>query len=205
MKSNRIILIAPVTFLFVILLSACGNISDESITKEDNLSHDSSTSPESPIIDSTESASNVANSNTYDNTNEQEDTSKIKDEAPPTNNTKTSLKDRYLKKLQDTKNETEELEAIDSSTFALKKVENDRWDIWDALLNDIYGVLKVQLPSEEMDLLREEQRNWLTYRDDRALEASKKYKGGTQEHLEYVVVLKKLTAERCYELVEDYM
>ncbi|MGD6842449.1 lysozyme inhibitor LprI family protein [Bacillus infantis] len=87
----------------------------------------------------------------------------------------------------------------------MKKVENDRWEIWDDRLNEIYGVLQEQLPAEEMESLREEQRDWLKERDARALEASLKYEGGTQEHLEYVAVLANLTEERCYELVETYM
>lgn len=84
-------------------------------------------------------------------------------------------------------------------------MENDRWELWDKLLNEIYGVLKEQLSPEEMDQLREEQRNWVKYRDDSALEASLKYNGATQERLEYVAVLAKLTEDRCYELVENYM
>nr|WP_240951771.1 lysozyme inhibitor LprI family protein [Bacillus sp. RO2] len=117
----------------------------------------------------------------------------------------TSVKEKYIRQLGYTKKEAEELEATDSSTYALKKVENDRWELWDNLLNEIYGVLEEQLSAEEMVELREEQRNWITYRDDRALEASLKYKGGTQEHLEYVAVLANLTEERCYELVTNYM
>lgn len=84
-------------------------------------------------------------------------------------------------------------------------MENDRWEAWDELLNEVYGILKGQLSAEEMDQLRNEQRDWIKYRDDNALQASQKYKGGTQEHLEYVAVLADLTEVRCYELVEDYM
>ena len=77
--------------------------------------------------------------------------------------------------------------------------------MWDALLNEVYGVLKEQLSTEEMDQLRTEQRNWIKHRDETALKASLKYKGGTQEHLEYVAVLANLTEERCYQLVANYM
>ena len=87
----------------------------------------------------------------------------------------------------------------------MKKVEDDRWGIWDNLLNEIYGVLIEQLTQDEMDNLRDEQLNWIKYRDEKALEASQKYKGGTQENLEYVSVLANLTEERCYVLVKDYM
>lgn len=134
-----------------------------------------------------------------------EDTAKKSDINADVENTELSLKEEYLKKLNDTKKETENLKATDPSTYAEKKVANDRWEIWDGLLNEIYGVLKEQLPPEEMDHLRQEQRNWIEYREDSALEASSEYKGGTQEHLEYVIMLAKLTEERCYELVEEYV
>ena len=121
------------------------------------------------------------------------------------NHAKKSFREEYSQKLNDTKKEAEKLEATDSSTYALKKVENDRWELWDKMLNEIYGVLEEQLSEEEMNQLREEQRNWLKYRDDSALEASLKFKGGTQEHLEYVAMLANLTEQRCYELFENYM
>ena len=111
----------------------------------------------------------------------------------------------YLKKLNDTKKELDEVEAKDSSTYALKAVENERWENWDELLNEIYGVLKEQLLPDEMEQLREEQRDWIKFRDERALESSLQYKGGTMEQLEYVIVLANLTEERCFELVENYM
>jgi uncharacterized protein YecT (DUF1311 family) len=94
---------------------------------------------------------------------------------------------------------------IDDTTFALKKVEGDAYDRLDGLLNEIYGVLKKQLPVDVMDELRKEQREWLDYRDKSAKEASLKYEGGTMEQYEYVTVENNLTEERCFELVEDYM
>lgn len=228
MKNNRIFLMVMLTV--AVILAACGNSSEASNITSDNESENNNLSQntnddidtdnkdenekdEPSSGDATENASNTDNTdidiNTdNDDTNENIDTSNdvpTKEEDPTTDNTETSLKESYLEKLNDTKNETEEMEATDSSTFAYKKLENDRWDIWDNLLNDIYGVLNEQLPPKEMDQLKEEQRNWINHRDDRALEASLKYKGGTQEHLEYVAVLANVTEERCYELVENYM
>ncbi|MEH7443078.1 lysozyme inhibitor LprI family protein [Bacillus sp. JJ1122] len=212
MENNRKSLVAIFTLVFVILLSACGNSSNESSAKADNQSQNNhstqDTKDDSLDIDSTDSVLTNDDSNTGSNANKTDDTANNatkKDEDSSKNNTEADLKERYLKKLNDTKKETEELKATDSSTYALKKVENDRWEKWDELLNDIYGALKEHLPSNSMDQLREEQRNWLKYRDDSALKASLKYKGGTQEHLEYVAVLANLTEERCYELVESYM
>lgn len=189
------------TLIVVILLSGCGNSSTESTAKLDDQTQNNNTSidtnDDSVNKGSTESKANTDNSKTINETKKDEDSS--------IDHTEANLKERYRKKLNDIKKETEELKATDSSTYALKKVENDRWDMWDELLNDIYGVLKEQLPAEKMDQLREEQRNWIKFRDKSALEASLKYKGGTQEHLEYVAVLANLTEERCYELVDIYM
>lgn len=61
------------------------------------------------------------------------------------------------------------------------------------MLNEIYEVLKHQLPTEEMHHLRKEQREWIDYRDNTAKEASLKYKGGTMEQYEYVRVENNLT------------
>ena len=91
------------------------------------------------------------------------------------------------------------------STAVLKKEAEDRWQVWGSLLNDIYGVLKNQLPAEEMKGLQTDLRNWLVHRDGMALKASEKYKGGTAEQLEYVMVLADQTEQRCYELVNTYM
>ena len=86
-----------------------------------------------------------------------------------------------------------------------KKEAEDRWQVWGSLLNNIYGVLKNQLPAEEMKGLQTDLRNWLFHRDGMALKASEKYKGGTAEQPEYVLVLADLTEQRCYELVRIYM
>ena len=214
--------------VLLVILAGCGNASDELSTKSNNELADNNSSQtadyDSSNIDLTdiekdttqttlEAADNVDVNNadpnvTDSNANNTEDVSSIateKEEDPSTIDNAESLKEEYLEKLNTAKKEAEELEATDSSTFALKKVENDRWEIWDELLNEIYGSLKENLPPEEMEKLREEQRNWMKYRDDSALEASLKFKGGTQEHLEYVAVLANVTEERCYELVANYM
>jgi uncharacterized protein YecT (DUF1311 family) len=72
-------------------------------------------------------------------------------------------------------------------------------------LNKIYGVLKEQLSKEQMEKLREEQRNWINHRDEAAKKSSLKYKGGSTESLEYVATQASLTRERCFKLVAKYM
>ncbi|BDH60362.1 hypothetical protein MTP04_04920 [Lysinibacillus sp. PLM2] len=194
MKNNRRFLIVGM-LIALLALAACNDSAEESSGALDNeVQNDSHTNL-------TDSDSAPKNTDIYD----QPDTPNIV--LNDTINNNESLKDAYLKKLNDTKTEMEEMRnnPISSSTYALKEVENEIYIVWDDLLNEIYGVLQQQLPKEEMDKLKEEQRNWITYRDKSALEASQKYKGGTQEHLEYDIVRNNRTEERCFELVENYM
>ena len=202
MKNNRKLLIGTLTVGLALLVS-CSNSPEETNpaeleqTQNNNPTQNPSNSPikeDSSTNTTTTSDADTANS---ENQNTSTDTPK---------NT-TSVKADYLKKLNETKIEMDEKrkQSADSSTYELKYAEDTFYDVWDGLLNEIYGVLKEQLPSEETALLRDEQRKWIEYRDKTALEASYKYKGGTQEHVEYVVVRNNLTAERCFELVENYM
>ena len=157
----------------------------------DSASNVSTTSDEERAAFSSDSASVVSESSIDTSAKEEED----------------NLKEEYLIKVEEAEKETEKKRQIspDSSTYALKNVEGDLFDLWDGLLNDIYGVLNDQLPSDKMDIVRKEQREWLAHRDEEAKEASLEYEGGTMEQLEYTTVLNNLNAERCRELVEMYM
>jgi uncharacterized protein YecT (DUF1311 family) len=116
-------------------------------------------------------------------------------------------KEEYIKKLNDIKKEMEELQKNSeaATTVDMEEEEAYRYKRWDAELNEIYGVLEEHLNKEQMEKLREEQRNWIKYRDETAKEASQKYKGGSMEAVEYVAAQATLTRERCYELVAKYM
>ncbi|TLS37033.1 lysozyme inhibitor LprI family protein [Pseudalkalibacillus caeni] len=198
MKNNRKFLVGMLTAVFLILAS-CGNSTDESKVTLDNQPPDNNARQNTK--DNSLDTDNI-NGNEADLPNDD----LAKQEDLSSNHTE-SLKEEYLKKLNDTKREIDKVRNNneDETTYALKKVEGDRYDVWDGLLNEVYGVLINQLPAEEMDQLRKEQREWIDYRDHTAKEASLKYKGGTMEQLEYVTVENDLTEERCFELVEKYM
>ncbi|MCM3763711.1 lysozyme inhibitor LprI family protein [Neobacillus niacini] len=201
MNHNRNVLMGMVLVVFMIL-AACGKSSDDSSAAMGSQSTQKAESPNTPT--NTENSNDTTEAENI-KTNEKVDAPK-KEENVSTKTT-ASLKEDYLKKLNATKKEMDEMRnnPIDNTTFALKKVEGDLYDVWDGLLNEIYGVLKEQLPSEEMEQLRKEQREWIDYRDRTAKAASLKFEGGTMEQLEYVAVQNNLTEERCFELVEDYM
>lgn len=191
------------------LLIACGNVNDEVSISDNEVVTNSSSQDEkeetnqddSTEIDSTHSKTEEENKKTESSNSEP-----IEEEAVTTaSDLSGNMQEQYLLKYEATKDEMDRIEPPDSSTYAIKKVEDDRYDAWDELLNEAYGVITEQLPKDEMDQLRSEQQEWIQYRDDTALEASLKYKGGTQEHVEYMTALANLTEERSYELITDYM
>lgn len=59
------------------------------------------------------------------------------------------------------------MEELDRNSEAKKTIldmeeqETERYKNWDEALNEIYGLLKEGLSTEQMDKLREEQRNWI--------------------------------------------
>ena len=179
-----------------VVLGACSNSTDEASGEVKKQSQTKNQNNDSQTETDINSDNVVAEKNPEHNSADESKTNKPN-----------SLKAEYMGKLNDTDKEIVEMREnpIDDTTFASKKVEGDIYDLLDELINEIYGILIDQLPPDEMDQLREEQRKWLTYREQEAKEASLKYKNGTMEQLEYVTVENQLTEERCFQLVENYM
>ncbi|MDK8640422.1 lysozyme inhibitor LprI family protein [Niallia taxi] len=195
MKIRKIMV--PIAAL--LLLAACNNSATESSTSANNEPENNSISQNTDEENANTESAEAANTNNTNTTESEKDSG--------ANDDKVSQKEEYLTKLNTKKKEMDELRnnPEDDSTYAMKKVEGERYKAWDDLLNEIYGVLQKQLSSEEMEQLKQEQREWIENRDSKAKEASLKYEGGTMEQLEYVAVLADLTEERCFALVEGYM
>ena len=116
-------------------------------------------------------------------------------------------KEIYTKKLDDLEASLADLEetANNSTQTEMNIAESDIAKKWDGALNEIYGVLQDNLTSDEMSQLKAEEKEWINQRDETAKKESSKYEGGSLEPFEYASVVAKLTKERCYELVENYM
>ena len=208
MRNNRNIIIVMFT-LVAAILAGCGNASDdlndESTESTTQGREDETTNKD--LTDKTESSAEGA-----DNTelNDQEDTSSKSANGQPLKSSnrddemKISNKDEYLKRLNEMEEADRHSEA-GTTTIELEEQEVERYKKWDVELNKIYGVLKEQLSAEQMDQLREEQRDWVKHRDEAAKKASLKYEGGSMEGLEYVATQAGLTRGRCYLLVAKYM
>ncbi|UOQ49774.1 DUF1311 domain-containing protein [Gracilibacillus caseinilyticus] len=209
MKKNSKTLLSIFILVCLVMLAACDHSSAKS-DNDGNSQSDNSSDEEINNVSKEDSTETVSDEETDTNNLETEKTSdqlseEEEEEQTPAADTTSDLKETYLNRLNETNEKTESMEAEDSSTYALKDVAHKQYKAWDDLLNEIYGVLEEQLAAEEMTQLREAQRDWITYRDETAKEASLKYEGGTMEQLEYVTVLADVTKDRCYELVEGYM
>lgn len=113
----------------------------------------------------------------------------------------------YLQWLAGTDVEADEIMA-DSTEFTTVGIVEEQGRIlklWDDKLNEIYSCLRTYMPSSEFNKLKQEQINWIKYRDKTADVAAEKYEGGTMGQIERVVSLIYTTRERCYELVNNYM
>ncbi|KAB8135808.1 DUF1311 domain-containing protein [Gracilibacillus oryzae] len=180
----------------ILLTMVACNSSDESESTQASPSQDNSQTADSSDVET--------EINTIETATLSEDITK---EENASTKYREGKKEEYQEKLKETKKEMDELQNNPEadSTTALKEVQGNRYEVWDDMLNEIYAILEKQLPAEEMEQLREDQREWLDLREDTAKGASLDYEGGTMEQLEYVTVLANLTEDRCFELVEDYM
>ncbi len=115
-------------------------------------------------------------------------------------------KEQYITRLDSIKTYYEDLwndsGSLDMSS--MKELKNQEYTKWDDELNTIYQLIKKKLTEEEFVVLRDEERQWITARDEKAEEAASRYAGGTLEGLEYMAAMTDVTRERTYELVEIY-
>ncbi len=219
MKNNQKLLMVMLTVVLA-LLGACDNSANESSAESSNESPDSSTTQNENGDTSTKSSTDP-DENKTDNSPEDTDDTQINDEEATSKNTNSNgeksstsnkgnseaaelSKGEYLEKL----NKMEEADRYAEGGETMSEMvaqEEERYQKWDEELNKIYDVLEEQLPPDQMDKLREKQRNWVEHRDEAAKEASLKYEGGSTEELEYVATQASLTRERCYGLVARYM
>ena len=96
-------------------------------------------------------------------------TTNVVEEAPSPKADASSHKNRFTQKML---NLEKELAWIDDQSDILSvaemyDLEEMRYQEWDDLLNEIYGVLKSVLSSAEMEALTVAQRDWIVYRDEK--------------------------------------
>lgn len=113
----------------------------------------------------------------------------------------------YLQKLDAIKEGLADLQPLydEGTTASMREAAAEEYTRWDTALNEIYAELKRQLSKPAMDELRQAQREWILHRDATAKKESAEFRGGSMEPVQYVSTQARVTRERCYELVEQYM
>ena len=76
------------------------------------------------------------------------------------------------------------------------------YELWDGALNYLWGELKNRLSEEEFEELRDEQRTWITEKEESVKEAGKEYEGGSMYLSVVNMEAAGITEERVYELYE---
>lgn len=95
-------------------------------------------------------------------------------------------------------------QETDSTTYTLKNTAENELKLWDNEMNVVYTAILEKLPQESTESFVSDQQQWMKDRDAQAVEAAKKYAGGTMEGVEYTATLATLTRERAYELASKY-
>lgn len=117
-----------------------------------------------------------------------------------------SKKAIYIEKIKQVEASISDLASYYSGiTVEQKYAASEEYLRWDNLLNEIYGVLKKDMPINDFKKLQSEQIKWISDKEQKAKDASKQYEGGTQYEVEYSITLGKVTKERCKYLVNTYM
>lgn len=164
--------------------------------------------------DSNSNNNNNLNNNTSNNqTSQQSQNTETSQPSNNQNNNQTSqniksnsaLKNKYLAELDALSKEDEAIHATAGTTKEMKIAASKSYELWDAELNKIYGVLKQNLSKNEMEALKQKQRQWINYRDSQAEEAFNSVGRGTMGPLLEMETKASLTKDRCYELVDLYM
>lgn len=130
-----------------------------------------------------------------------------KDTTKDVETVKHSYKEEYINKLNSTEKGMSDLDYLykNGTNGELVEAEYTRLKRWDNMLNEIYSLLKTQLPESEMNELKSKQRSWIEYRDKTAENEASENRGGSLYYVVYNGSLARLTKERCYELVNTYM
>lgn len=121
------------------------------------------------------------------------------------NNYNTRLKEKYLAELDKLTRETEETGDEDIPWIEVRKQAVEKYDLWDDKLNEIYGVLKQQLSSTEMEAVKQEERQWIKDRDAAVKQVEIEEGPGTLAPYAMTMTKLDMTRDRCYELVNLYL
>lgn len=212
-KLAKFLVLSFVVVVFGVVIMTQGfELNKEGTQKQNIVSNQSQVEAEKYEVDGKDSNSEDW---TSDSDNDKKDEDKTDNDKQGTqNNTQNNaqsnstqtvgLKAMYLQELANLEAKTDNM--FDGyTTVEMVSSASNIYKLWDDELNKIYGVLKTQLSESEMNVVRQKQRNWISYRDSKAQQDAAEFAGGSMEGLELVMSKVNTTQQRCYELVNLYL
>ncbi|RII33778.1 DUF1311 domain-containing protein [Clostridium chromiireducens] len=159
-------------------------------------------------METTTAANNEVNSKEKTTSNDNEkssDNNKVNSNDKSNNTNQESKKQEYKAKLDNIELGFKGSNDANATTNDMYQEACKEHKQWDDALNEIYGVLKSQLPASDMKKLQNEELQWIKDRDAKAKKDAEEMAGGTMEKVLFQGSLANSTKERCYVLVEKYM
>jgi len=189
--------------VLLVLLAACGNADQEASTPSAEPIHSAENDSDTESVEANESdeISSEEASTADSEENHDSGVDNGNDDAPADNS---PLKEQYVSELDAIAADLES-KPEGETQMEMEEIASVAYKAWDNALNKIFSDLEKQLPVEQMDKLREEQRRWIKEKYKIASEEAAQYEGGSMESLAKINAQAQFTKERCYELVEKYM
>lgn len=96
----------------------------------------------------------------------------------------------------------DKLQNEDLTQSEMTEISSQLYQLWDNELNTIWAKLKETLDSATMATLTKEEREWISYKEDKIKKAGAKYEGGTMQPMVENDKGAELTKARVYELAK---
>ncbi|MGL6201973.1 MAG: lysozyme inhibitor LprI family protein [Lachnospiraceae bacterium] len=110
-------------------------------------------------------------------------------------------KEEYYAHLAEVERKSDDLaDSQTGVTVEMNQAMSQIYQWWDDELNYIYQVLKSTMTDSEFQELKEEELEWIDYRDEYAEKAGKEFEGGTAQGYVMTGAKAEATKERVYEL-----
>ncbi len=111
----------------------------------------------------------------------------------------------YYDRLAQLEQREQELEDSATDQVSINRISGEVYEMWDAELNYVYQQLKATLTEEEFQLLKEEELEWIEYRDQQADAAAEEWAGGSGMPMAVNSALSEVTKARVYELADRWI
>lgn len=111
----------------------------------------------------------------------------------------------YYERLTLLEQKEQELEDSATDQVSMNRTSGEIYEMWDEELNYVYQQLKKTLTEDEFQLLKEEEIEWIEYRDQLADDAAQEWAGGSGMPMAVNTALSEATKARVYELANRWI